>query len=74
MMKLILHFLALATGTLALSLPFEEHWKHALARDAGADLKPRQSCENTATSRSCWGDYSTDTNYYVSILLFLFKL
>ena len=25
----------------------------------------RQSCENTATSRSCWGDYSIDTNWYV---------
>ncbi|KAH8674148.1 laccase 2 [Xylariales sp. PMI_506] len=22
------------------------------------------SCENTATSRSCWGDYSIDTDYY----------
>lgn len=30
-------------------------------------LKPRQSssCENSATSRDCWGDYSIDTNYYV---------
>lgn len=29
-------------------------------------LMPRQdaSCENTATSRSCWGDYDIDTNYY----------
>ncbi|KAF4632898.1 hypothetical protein G7Y89_g5235 [Cudoniella acicularis] len=24
----------------------------------------RQSCDNTATSRSCWGDYSVDTDYY----------
>jgi hypothetical protein len=22
------------------------------------------SCENTATSRSCWGDYNIDTDYY----------
>ncbi|KAH8818025.1 laccase precursor [Hyaloscypha sp. PMI_1271] len=27
-------------------------------------LTPRQSCENTATSRNCWGDYSIDTDYY----------
>jgi hypothetical protein len=22
------------------------------------------SCENTATSRSCWGEYDIDTDYY----------
>lgn len=27
-------------------------------------LTPRQSCENTATSRNCWGDYSIDTDWY----------
>lgn len=29
-------------------------------------LRPRQNttCENSPTSRSCWGDYSIDTNYY----------
>lgn len=29
-------------------------------------LETRQntSCENTATSRSCWGDYSIDTDWY----------
>lgn len=29
-------------------------------------MMPRQTtaCENTATSRSCWGDFSTDTNWY----------
>ena len=26
----------------------------------------RQSCVNTATSRECWGDYSIDTNWYVT--------
>lgn len=32
-----------------------------------SDLMPRQSagCENSATSRDCWGDYNIDTNYYV---------
>lgn len=61
MMKLLFPILALATGTLALSLPSKDQWK-----DADVDLKPRASCENTPTSRSCWGDYSIDTNYYVS--------
>lgn len=37
-----------------------------------SNLKPRQSssCENSATSRDCWGDYSIDTNYYVCIPFF----
>ncbi len=30
-----------------------------------SSLIPRQSsCENTATSRSCWGNYSIDTDWY----------
>lgn len=34
-------------------------------------LRPRQNssstgCENTATSRSCWGEYDIDTNYYTT--------
>jgi hypothetical protein len=29
-----------------------------------SNLVPRASCENTATSRSCWGDYDIDTDYY----------
>jgi FtsP/CotA-like multicopper oxidase with cupredoxin domain len=24
----------------------------------------RASCDNSATDRSCWGDYSTSTDYY----------
>jgi hypothetical protein len=32
------------------------------------EIRKRQSCENTATSRNCWGDYSIDTNWYVSLL------
>lgn len=27
-------------------------------------LTKRASCDNTATSRSCWGDYDIDTDYY----------
>lgn len=32
-------------------------------------LRPRQdstNCENTATSRSCWGEYDVNTNYYTT--------
>ncbi|KAK4192334.1 laccase-2 [Podospora australis] len=53
-------FLAIISTTLvglssALSIP----------RDAAApSLFPRQACENTPTSRDCWGDFSIDTNYY----------
>lgn len=70
-MKVLFHFLTLATGTLALTLPTSKLWKHAANGDAEADLMPRQSCDNTATSRDCWGDYSIDTNYYVSALVLL---
>lgn len=28
------------------------------------DQRQNSSCENTATSRECWGDYSIDTDYY----------
>lgn len=65
-MKVFNHILTLVTGTSALTLPSAKHWKHATHAPEAA-LKPRQSCENTATSRDCWGDYSIDTNYYVSV-------
>lgn len=63
-MKVLQHFLALATGSLALTIPSTSDRK-LLERDAEADLMPRASCENSASDRSCWGDYSIDTNYYV---------
>ena len=47
-------FLSLVTGSYALSIPF------SIERD----LAPRQSCENSPTSRNCWGDYSIETDYY----------
>lgn len=28
-------------------------------------LSSRQFCDNSATSRQCWGEYSIDTDYYV---------
>lgn len=51
--------LALATAASA-SVVRLNPAEHALA------LRPRQnaSCEHSATSRSCWGDFNTDTNYY----------
>lgn len=65
-MLLFLQCLTLFTGSLALSLPSAEHLRH-LQSKADSGLMPRSSCENTATSRDCWGEYSIDTNYYVSL-------
>ncbi|KAK2614675.1 hypothetical protein N8I77_001481 [Diaporthe amygdali] len=53
----LLSLLAAAPSTMTMTLPS--------LQDLSSDLMPRQtSCENTATSRSCWGNYSVDTNYY----------
>lgn len=60
--EMFLSLFIFATATLASALPSFDLFQ----RDAEATLKPRQSCENTATSRDCWGDYSIDTNFYVS--------
>jgi len=60
-LKLLTCFPVLFTQIVAYIVPGEH----------GAYLNPidrRQtngtSCENTATSRNCWGNYSIDTNYY----------
>lgn len=35
-----------------------------LAKATSIASEPRQaSCENTATSRNCWGEYNIDTDY-----------
>lgn len=64
-MKTLYLLVSLLNGALSLTIP---PLLSALD-DLEADLSPRQSteaaCENTATSRSCWGNYSIDTNYYV---------
>lgn len=70
-MKVLQQLLALATGSLALTIPSTSDRK-LLDRDAESDLMPRASCENSASDRSCWGDYSTDTNYYVRGVLSCF--
>ncbi len=55
-MKTTLALLAASTS-LASAIPLSSTSK-------GPSLNTRQSCENTATSRSCWGDYSIDTDWY----------
>ncbi|KAK0612001.1 multicopper oxidase-domain-containing protein [Immersiella caudata] len=52
--------LALAAGTFASIIPY--HNSVRVVHEP--TLKPRQACENTPTSRQCWGEYSLDTNYY----------
>ncbi len=52
-----LALLSFVTAVSALSLPSRD-------ADISSIVQPRQSCDNTPTSRSCWGEYSIDTNYY----------
>lgn len=56
--------LAFVAGSAALYV------SHGLVEDMKAVLRPFQQplqvCPNTPTSRSCWGQYSTDTNYYTT--------
>ena len=37
---------------------------HIPLDDLEVHLQPRQACDNTPTSRNCWGNFSIDTNYY----------
>jgi len=48
-----------ASLSLALALPTAEVIPSA--------LEERQSCANTATTRSCWGQYSASTNSYTTV-------
>ena len=63
-MKAVPAFLALAAALASVSsagvIPFGD------VEVMKPENVKRQSCENTATSRSCWGDYSIDTNWYVA--------
>lgn len=55
MRQSILHLLLALAGSLAAGMP----------KKPAGQIQPRQSpCENTPTSRNCWGNYSIDTNYY----------
>ena len=63
-MKAVPAFLAMGTAflasvTSASVIPFGEVMKQE-------NNVKRESCENTGTSRDCWGDYSIDTNWYVN--------
>lgn len=64
MKSLILAALALGLrATTASVIRLDEHAENV--------LRPRQNtstgCENTASSRSCWGEYDIDTNYYTTL-------
>ncbi|KAH9213418.1 laccase precursor [Leptodontidium sp. 2 PMI_412] len=48
------------SASLAAAIPLTSNLKPS-------PLKPRQACENTATSRSCWGNYSIDTDWYETV-------
>lgn len=52
---------------LAISLAFAAFGSFSSARSlASQSFDDRQvsSCENTATSRGCWGEYDINTDYY----------
>ncbi|KAF8858876.1 hypothetical protein BDZ45DRAFT_704516 [Acephala macrosclerotiorum] len=59
-MKITLATLLSATfaRSLASAIPYAASTSNGLA------TRQNTSCENTATSRSCWGDYSIDTDWY----------
>lgn len=64
MKREFLSLLLIAAGSSAL------YTAHGLVRDVKALLWPKQQpldyCRNTPTSRSCWRQYNTDTNYYTT--------
>ncbi|KAK4220959.1 multicopper oxidase-domain-containing protein [Podospora fimiseda] len=53
--KQLLYLILILFSPLTLSIPLN---------NLIPSLHPRQSCENTPTSRNCWGEFSTSTNYY----------
>ncbi|TAQ90080.1 hypothetical protein B7494_g1621 [Chlorociboria aeruginascens] len=52
------------TSLIAAVAPFLFQLCSGISIPSVSDLGKRASCENTATSRSCWGEYSTDTDWY----------
>jgi hypothetical protein len=67
-MKVATAFLASATALFANSVTASVIPIGDVSVVENGNIK-RQSCVNTATSRECWGDYSIDTNWYVTTLL-----
>ncbi|RDW71747.1 putative Laccase-2 [Coleophoma crateriformis] len=57
---------ALASQAYAALIPSQAHSQVHQKKSLTSELKPRASCDNTATSRDCWGDYSIDTNWYTT--------
>ncbi|KAK0667502.1 multicopper oxidase-domain-containing protein [Cercophora samala] len=62
MKQTLLYLSSLFTAATALTLPLDSF----LSSPHLTPLKPRQGCENTATSRQCWGEFDLDTNYYTT--------
>ncbi len=54
--------LALVAGSSAFSIPTAD-----LEAGLLTALQPRQSCENSPSNRSCWGNYDIGTDYYSTI-------
>ncbi|OJJ42367.1 hypothetical protein ASPZODRAFT_147354 [Penicilliopsis zonata CBS 506.65] len=54
-MKAIFYLLAYVTG-----------WSWSGLQNNQVVLPGGQTCQNTATSRHCWGEYSIETNYYTT--------
>ncbi|KAK3314568.1 Cupredoxin [Apodospora peruviana] len=62
-MKLTLFSLLAGVGiSSALNIPLQD--LATLETLETREVQPRQACENTPTSRQCWGNFSIDTNYY----------
>jgi FtsP/CotA-like multicopper oxidase with cupredoxin domain len=62
MKQALLSLLALVAGSSTFVVPHEN-----LELSLKPSLLPRQSRKNTPTSRQCWGQYNTGTNYYTTI-------
>lgn len=57
MVSLLASLLGLTLAVSVASIPLAEP-------DGPSSLQPRQGCDNTPTSRECWGEYSIDTDWY----------
>lgn len=57
---------SLLSAALALGMEVSATVVRLNSQENEFSLRPRQAtaCDNSATSRGCWGNYSIDTNYY----------
>jgi hypothetical protein len=56
-----MHFPSLLVGLIALPVVF------AAPKPSSHSSQLSKRCTNSATDRSCWGDYDTSTNYYTTV-------